>query len=155
MAGIADLIIASGQFAAVDSVIKAIRKADKEAGANSTSQPPTNRAAVTEYYRPADYYEPQRVITPAPAYASRPVIHPSATHSVPVEKQPPVYEVNVIVVQPTPVANEQPLQPPWAVVPWENPLQTAQKVKVVYRPPDMNHRAGGIEFRGTALDLFI
>ena len=156
MAGIADLIIASGQLAAVDSVIKAIRKADKEAGANSTSQPPTNRAAVTEYYRPADYYEPQRVITPAAAYSARPVIHTgSSSHSVPVEKQPAVYEVNVIVVQPTLVANEQPLQPPWAVLPWENPVQTAQKVKVVYRPPDINHRAGGTEYRATALDLFI
>ena len=61
----------------------------------------------------------------------------------------------MIVVQPTPVANEQPLQPPWAVLPWENPVQTAPKVKVVYRPPDINHRAGGMEYRGTALDLFI
>src|SRR5665213_477810 len=105
VAGIADLIIASGQFAAVDSVIKAIRQADKEAGANSTSQPTTNRAATSEYYRPADHYEPGQVIHPAPAYTSRPTFNLSAPHSVPLEKRRPICVVNVIVVQPAPVAN--------------------------------------------------
>jgi len=155
VAGIADLIIAAGQFAAVDSVIRAIRAADKEAGAEATSQPLTSSAVTTNFYRPADSYEPQRVVVPAPGYTARPIYYVTAQHSVPTEKHQPVCEVNVIVVHPTPAANEEPLQPPWAVVPWENPLQSSPKVKLVYRPPDMNHRAGGIEYRGACLDLFI
>jgi hypothetical protein len=155
VAGIADLIIATSQFAAVDSVIKAIRAADKEAAAESTSQPTTNRDATSEYHRPADSYDPQQVTQLAPTYMLRPTYYVSAPHSVPTEKHQPICVVNVIVVQPIPVANEQPLQPPWKVLPWENPVQTAPKVKVVYRPPDINHRAGGLEYRGADLDLFI
>ena len=155
MAGIADLIIAAGQFAAVDSVIRAMRAVDMQGGANPILQPTPDRSVGSDCYRPADRYEPQRVIHSDSSYAARPGNPVAVARSVPIEKRKPVCAVNVIVVQPTPVANEQPLQPPWAVLPWENPVQTAPKVKVVYRPPDINHRAGGMEYRGTALDLFI
>jgi hypothetical protein len=155
VAGIADLIIAAGQFAAVDSVIRAIRAADKEAGAESTSQPLMNSAVTTNFYHFNDTYEHQVVVHPAPTYTAGPVYRVEPRHSVPIEKHQPICEINVIVVHPTPVANEEPLQPPWAVVPWENPLQSSPKVKLVYRPPDMNHRAGGVEYRGASLDLFI
>jgi hypothetical protein len=53
-----------------------------------------------------------------------------------------------------PVAPEQPriakspIQPPWKVLPWENPLPPAQVIKVVIRRPDNVNK-------GSIIDCFI
>jgi hypothetical protein len=41
-----------------------------------------------------------------------------------------------------------PIQPPWAVMPWENPPQPRQTVKVHPHHTDVIHK-------GTLLDLFV
>ncbi len=63
----------------------------------------------------------------------------------PTPPAPPPVEV-VVVRERDPM--ESPLQPPWKVLPWENPAQPAPKVKVVRYTPD---RVSS----GTILDCFI
>lgn len=94
---------------------------------------------------PTDRFEPRKVLHPTPRFEPRPVVHPTAQ----IEPRPvitPAPRVEAPPVQYSTASQPDPgnpprrltLEPPWAALPWEQPLplaaQPAPVVKrVVYR----------------------
>jgi hypothetical protein len=102
---------------------------------------------------PEDRFEPRRVIYPTPRFEPRPVVHPTPRFEPrPVHRKA---DCDLDAACSAPVAPEQPpriakspIQPPWKVLPWENPLPPAQVIKVVIRRPDNVNK-------GSIIDCFI
>jgi hypothetical protein len=138
----AELIVALSDL----KVVRLLR-----AAANGTAGPvsklgpaPTFRRDIFEARRrivPEPRFEPRPVIHPTPRFESRPVIHPR-----PEVRCEPICKAPLEPEQPARL--QSPLQPPWKLLPWKNPVQLAPKIKVTILRPD-------IVSKGMLLDLFI
>ena len=92
---------------------------------------------------PSATYAPRRVIHPEPRYDRRPIIH-----TPPVEKPTPWYP-EVGGERPRPVCPVcSPVQPPWAVLPWDAPTPVELQVKLIQQVTD-------VISKGSLIDLFI
>ena len=104
-------------------------------------------AAVIEprpRHHPDPLIEPRPRIHPTPRFEPRPVIHPTprleallndAARSAPPSPCPPC-------------PHTSPLQPPWKVLPWDQPPARPALIKVNVLRPDIHHK-------GSLLDLFM
>lgn len=140
-----DLIVAVSGLKEVQGVIAAMRAADAAVAASRGAIGAADTVEPRRVIHPDPRYEPRPVIHPTPRYEPRPVVHPSARVAEcrgPDRCDPP----EVIVVEKAPA--EQPLQPPWKTVPWENPPRTSPAVKIAPPHPDIRHK-------GMLLDFFI
>ena len=136
-------IVADLGLKAVESVIGAIRAADRESSRGGPMTP-EKQFLPRQVIQSEPRYEPRLVIHPTPRYEPRRVIHPMPR----IEAQtlggidgPPKLVVHK-------ADEEMPLQPPWKTLPWENKLQPSPKVKLAPPHPDIIHK-------GTMLDFFI
>ena len=88
--------------------------------------------------QPQPIIEPRQRIEPTPRFEPRPVA----------ERAP----AEVCSLPPTPDRchavsySKTPIEPPWKVLPWENPSQPAPKVKVVIHRPDIGTKGSLIDF---------
>ena len=149
LASTAELLVAVSDLKLVQDLRQAIlvadittavgRRVDQSSQVRDACPPPCAASACQpcDYLRPVpavDRYEPSR---PVALQVTRCGRQPSGP--------PPI---TVIVVEPQRDEMASPLQPPWKVLPWENPPQPARVIKVVHRVPDT-------ECKGTLLDCFI
>jgi hypothetical protein len=128
----------------------AIRAADIGSGrgqpVSGLGPAPTPPPAL--HVHPEPVYEPRQHIHPEPRVEPRPVIHPAPR----VEPCPPILACPApsepIEIKAAPCPHPSPFQPPWRVLPWQNPVPPRPVLKVVMRRPD-------IVRRGQLLDVFI
>jgi len=90
--------------------------------------------------QPPPLIEPRPHIQPAPRIEPRQVVHPRPVEAPATAAPPPPTET------PRPMGSV--IEPPWRVLPWENPPQPAPKLKVVIHQPDVPRK-------GTVLDVFM
>ncbi len=127
------------------SVVQLIRQAIRTADLSSAAAGGQVGSAVIEprrHLQPEPQIEPRQHFHPTPVYERRPVIHPQPRVEQLALASPP--EI------PTPhiTRPENPIQPPWKVLPWENPSQSRQTIKIVVHRTDVTHK-------GMMLDLFV
>ena len=143
---IPSLLVAALDLQLVRSIRDAIRTADIESGrgqpASGLGPAPT---LIERRFRiePEPEILPRKRIEPEPRIEPREVIRPA-------DRYEPRDERDLI---PVPVECYKPckkhtLEPPWKVLPWEQPLpcRVEPKVKVVVRPPDIVHKGSLIDF---------
>jgi hypothetical protein len=142
LSGEASLIVAASDLAVVQLIRDAIRTADLSAGQAATSTAPASAAPVTRQ----TVIEPARTVERQPIIETREVTHYQTkmvgnnTSSCPCPHESsghrdhrPIYCV---------------IQPPWSVLPWENPAPIKRTVKLQVVRPD-------ILSKGTMIDSFI
>ncbi|HSZ57088.1 MAG TPA: hypothetical protein VK797_15580 [Tepidisphaeraceae bacterium] len=144
MASVFDLAVAAVQLSGVDALVRAMRAVDARGGRFLGARCCDCCEETRWPCEPAARFEPRPVIHPTPRYEPRPVIHPRPRFE-PGEPRKCCPEPRPIVIKP---AAELPLQPPWKTVPWKNPPQPAQVIKVACYHPDTNRK-------GTLIDSFI
>ena len=138
----AALVVAAFDLKVVQLLRDAIRTADLSSAANNVGAVPAATLEPRRHIHADPVYEPRVHIHPAPIYQARPVIH-----------QKPRVELEAIAgwraFSPIkPMHGENPIQPPWKVLPWENAVQPRQTVKIHLIHTDVVHK-------GTVLDLFV
>jgi hypothetical protein len=136
--GRVELIVAALDLKLVRLLRDAIRSADaagRKFGPSAAIEP---RLRI----HPEPRFEPRRVIHPTPRYEPRPVIHPRPR----VEEQPPINPP----CEPVRCLPKLPalFQPPWRIMPWENPIPPAPKVK-------LNICRVDVVSKGSLIDIFI
>jgi hypothetical protein len=143
----ADLVVATMQLNLVRLLRQAMRTADLAAGAEARDcfvpcADPLHRRLFCHRLLCEERFERRLVIHPEPLYERRPVIHPT----------PRVEQMMLECPAPTmppPAKTPNPIQPPWAVLPW--PKCSSQP-----RQPVKLHRCHtDVVNRGTMLDLFV
>ena len=131
------LAVATVQVALVDSVVRAMQVADT-AGAKGCEYPgPSARVTLN----PDPHYAPRRIIHPEARYLPRPVLHPTAR----VEPRHCLPEVCPMPPNRPTLLN---IQPPWKLLPWQQPAAIHQSIKVVRLQPDT-------QSKGELIDIFI
>jgi hypothetical protein len=107
--------------------------------------PAPNCAVAHDHFAvdPTPRFEPRPVIHPTPRFEPRPRIHPC---EAPRPKPLPVEVVAIPVEQPH--AARSPIEPPWKVLPWQNPPPPAPSLKVLIHPVD-------VASKGSILDVFV
>ena len=89
---------------------------------------------------PEPRFEPRKRIEPTPHFEPRPVIRPEPRVEPPLCEAPHEPEM--------PSRLKSPIEPPWRVLPWEQPVQPAPKVKLTIVRPD-------VVSKGSLIDFFI
>lgn len=145
---IPSLIVASLDLQLVRLLRDAIQTADLHAGRGKSAHPlGPDPTLIERRFRiePEPEILPRERIEPDPRIEPRRVIRPA-------DRFEPSDGADVILV---PVECYKPckkhaLEPPWKVLPWEQPMPCAvrPKIKVEVRPPDIVHK-------GTLIDMFI
>ncbi|MGD0139216.1 MAG: hypothetical protein ABSD28_10085 [Tepidisphaeraceae bacterium] len=136
-----NLLVASLDLQMVQSLLGAIRAADR----HGAGQLPVAVSPIDSYCRrpvihPQPRYLPRPVLHPTPRYLPRPVIHPQPRVEPPCSSPPcPKSSVPHITAGP---------QPPWKILPWQEPAAAPNVIKIIMRPPD-------IVTKGNLLDLFL
>jgi hypothetical protein len=140
----AELIVASFDLKVVQLIRGAMRAADLQ-GQRDALMVPAPTIEPRPHLHPDEVVEPRRHIHPAPVYDNPQLIHQKArvalepndsTHSIPQSSDAP------------PAKTSSPIQPPWKVLPWPQPISSRQTVKVHRLHTDVSHR-------GAMLDLFV
>jgi len=134
-----NLIVAALQLKLVESVLRAIQAPNPLAPGGSAGRA---EECCDRYcpgtIRPEPRYLPRHVIVPTPRYLPRHVIQPMPrieSDSLPrVESKGPN-------ITPGP-------QPPWKVLPWQEPALAPNVIKIIIRQPDMVGK-------GNLIDLFL
>lgn len=134
------LIVAGMDLKMVQGVIRAMRAADI---AGAKTKPPIDRYNETHATRRFDEVQPRRVIHPTPEIAPRRVIHPTPRVE-PTPALPAVDRADEIHSHITP----SPIQPPWKVLLWNQPVQSPPIVKQIVQKTDILNK-------GTLLDLVV
>lgn len=141
----ASLIVATMDLAVVQMLRQAIRTADLSQAGSGGSSFAAGAAATYEprrHIHPEPLYEPRPRIHPLPRYEARPIIH----------VHPRIEQQALDCPRQTPVSAaskpENSIQPPWKMLPQENPLQPCQPIKVHRHHTDVTHK-------GMMLDLFV
>ena len=140
----ASLIVATMDLSVVQLLRQAIRTADLSSAINQQSAAPASSLRVEPRRRihPEPVIEPRTHVHPSPTYEPRPVIRRHAR--VGLEGR----VCGTEVPQACPMKLGNPIQPPWRILPWENPVQTRQTVKIHLIHTDVINK-------GTLLDLFV
>ena len=101
---------------------------------------------------PANRIEPRPVVHPAPRIEPRPTIHPAPHFEDRLVYRPNRIEPSLAISAPTdpelPRTAKSPIQPPWKILPWQNPPPPQPKLKIVFKPPDLLAK-------GTIFDVFV
>jgi hypothetical protein len=138
----ASLIVAAFDLKVVQLLTQAIRTADLSGAAERAGNTPAAIFEQRPHIHPTPVYEIRPHIHPTPYYEPRPVIHP----------HPRVEQMNLACPdRPAPLSPmnlENPIQPPWKILPWQNTPQSRQTVKIHLIRTDVVHK-------GTVLDLFV
>jgi hypothetical protein len=138
----ASLIVAAFDLKVVQLLVQAIQNADQAGAAERSGNIPAATYEPRLHIHPTPVYENRPHIHPTPYYEPRPVIHP----------HPRVEQMNLACPDrpaPLPPMNlENPIQPPWKILPWQNSPQPRQTVKIHLIRTDVDHK-------GTVLDLFV
>jgi hypothetical protein len=133
-------------------MVRLVRAAMAGGGAGKHPDGPIHPAPKFEPRKriePEPVIEPRRRIEPEPRFDPRPKLRPY-------DVQPPCCAPcdSAIATEPAEKASRStsPIEPPWKVLPWENPPEPAprvvRKIKVFLTPPDMHSK-------GSVIDLFI
>jgi len=146
-AGAASLIAATLDLKMVQSVIGAMRAADR-ASARCGHFGPCGQFDAIENQRicrrfilhPTPRIEPRPVIHPTPRILPRPVIHPQPR----VEPQPPPVAPD-FHCRPSKIC---PFPPPWKILPWKMPIPPHVQIKRVVHHTDVKNK-------GSLIDMFI
>jgi len=142
---IAALVTASAELAVVRLIRGAISSGGPAGGVGGTGVgpilPQDGRINPRFVHDPEPRINPRKVIDPTPRFEPRPVLHFAARDTAVEALSAPAHPES-------PRIHPGPLEPPWKVLPWENPPQPAPLLKVVQKPPDVIRR-------GTILDVFI
>jgi hypothetical protein len=121
-------------------VLNAIHNADAQTAASLSTNPIPVDAYCPRTITPEPRYLPREVLHPTPRYLPRPVLHPyPAVEPSPLPPPYPKTTVPHITAGP---------QPPWKILPWQEPSPPPNVIKVIVHPPDMLTK-------GTLIDLFI
>jgi hypothetical protein len=134
------ILVAAIDLQVVQSVIAAIRTADRQTLAYLPTIANPNDTYCSQTITPEPRYLPRPVIHPTPRYLPRPVIHPEPR----VEQScilPPSPHARVPHITPGP-------QPPWKILPWQEPAIPPDVIKITVRPTDT-------VTKGTLIDLFV
>lgn len=143
------LIVATLDLKVVKDIRGAIRSADIASGKGQPAAfigpaptPPPPLGADQEAR-----IEPRLVIHPDPLIEPPLVFHEAPRF----EASAPVHVPVPIEVEPTPApshssSQKSPIQPPWAVMPWQTPVQIPPKVKVTIIRPDIINKGSLIDF---------
>src|SRR5206468_1022474 len=139
----ADLVVATMDLSVVRMVRQAIRVADLSSQRGCDTFECRGIIEHRRHFHPEPVIEPRRHIHPEPVYERRPVIrpHPRVEQQMlvcPCESQAPA----------PPMQLNNPIQPPWRTLPWTNPPQPRQTVKVHLHRTD-------VICKGSVLDLFV
>jgi hypothetical protein len=143
-----NLLVATLDLKLVQLLRGAMRAADR--------QGPAGRGQLIH---PAPTIEPRRHFHPEPKFEPRPHVHPEPAFDPRPRLHVPGYLrgaeccPNSPASQPiVPKSPTSPIQPPWKVLPWENPPamrpRPLQKVKLMIGRPDISPK-------GTVIDVFI
>lgn len=104
-----------------------------------------NNAVLTADTR----YTHRDTFTPSPAYTARPVVHPQPIYDQPQHVRPALEaERSPVDTTYSVPRSRSPIQPPWRVLPWQQPTEVRIEVKVVSIWPDIVNK-------GSLIDLFI
>lgn len=147
MSSIADqasLLLATLQLQEVDLLTSGIRAVDAAAQAQRANQ------------TPAPIVEPSRTVQPAAVYEPRPEVRPSATYRPPTDchcrspwRQCCELGCDALPQAIAPVQSSQHrIEPPWAVLPWPQPLPPRYPVKIHSPSTDVINN-------GRILDIFL
>ncbi len=143
------LIVAALDLSLVRLLRSAIRTADLTV-ASERSINRVNNAYVT--HRCCCNWTDCPTTQPAPLIPAVDRYEPSNTIVVTEPERPQLLPAMPLPVEAVVVRErdplESPLQPPWKVLPWENPPRPVQNIKVVHYQPD-------IVCKGSVLDCFI
>lgn len=155
LADTASLAIASLDLKLVQDLIGAMRAADKGAAQAASSSPLPPIPAPPPQQRD----HPERVFKPV--VAPRPVVHPSPYYELRRARQPMLHALPRLALTTAPGIgcaagcqatdgreDKSPVQPPWAVLPWQESAKPAAQVKVVVYRTD-------ILSKGSLIDMFI
>lgn len=123
-------------------MLNAIHTADLDSAASRlpATANPCDTYCPGPRLHPDPRFLPRQVIHPTPRYLPRPVLHPTPRYA-PVAPPAPHSSAH------TPHITAGP-QPPWKIMPWQEPAKPPSVIKVIVQPPDMLTK-------GTLLDLFI
>lgn len=138
--GTISAILATLDLKLVRGVRAALQDDAALAAATSLGPIPNPQTLGRDRFEPEPIIEPRRRITPTPYFEPRPVHHPE-----------PRFEPNVELCPPcTPAPDDpggcSPIEPPWKVRPWEQPVPIKREVKVVRVHPDIVHKGSLIDF---------
>jgi hypothetical protein len=136
----ANLIAATLQLQLVQSVLGAIRAADRQGAARFACPEQPGDRFCREVVTPEPRFLPRPVIHPTPRYLPRPVIHPTPRIEEPCVP-PPCHKAKVPHITAGP-------QPPWKTLPWQEPAASPHVIKMIVRAPDT-------VTKGTLVDLFL
>lgn len=137
---LASLVVATSELKLVELIRDAIRTADlssaKAAGAPANECPPC----------PCDRFESEPVFEPRLHFRSTPVYKPPQIfHAAPrYEPAPPCPAPPPCCEHHKAIPNY--IQPPWAILPWQNPPQLPAHIKVVVHRPDIVNKGSLIDF---------
>jgi len=136
-----NLLVASLDLQLVQSLLGAMRAADRHcAGQLPVAISPIDSYCPRPVIHPQPRYLPRPVLHPTPRYLPRPVLHPQPR----VEPQccpPPCPKAGVPHITAGP-------QPPWKILPWQEPAAAPNVIKITIRPPDTMTK-------GNLIDLFL
>lgn len=148
----AGLLLAVSMLRQTQSVVNAIKRADIASGQPQPVVPigpHPNKLGGRRLQD--DVYEPRRHITPSPVYEPAEHIRQQPIYSVcPPKCLPPKNDTQPLapaVPEGTPVSSFK-IPPPWKQLPWDIPIPSEPKAKVIVRMIDKSHR-------GQMIDLFI
>ena len=132
-----NLLVASLDLKLVQLLRGAMAVADVNAAATA---PPCGQTP-----RFSDVYEPRRHVEPEPVYEPRRHIHPAPR----IEPRPLLQPATRLANEPcdcaeyaAPKGSKCPIEPPWKVLPWENPPPLPPTVKYVIHWPDTARSKG-------------
>jgi len=140
----AELIVAGFELKVVQLVRGAMLAADLQ-GQRDALRVPAPTIEPRPHLHPDVVVEPRQHLRPAPVYENPQIIRQKVrvalqpidcTHAIPQSADA------------TPTKTTSPIQPPWKVLPWPQPISSRQTVKVHRLHTDVSHR-------GAMLDLFV
>ncbi len=134
----------SAIVAAVDlKLVRGLRAAlqdDIQHGVHPLGPAPQQQVLPRQRIEPEPFIEPRRHITPTPHFEPRPIYHPEPKFAPGEDFYPPSSPL------PEDPGGRCPIEPPWKVRPWEQPVPIKWEVKVVVVRPDIVSKGSLIDF---------
>ena len=129
------------------SLVRMLRHAMSPNGTGSVSGlgPAPSDPSTRRNLTPEPVIEPRVHYHPTPRFEPRPVRHPEPRY---VQREERGLRPIVVVEAPDCPRTKSPIEPPWAVLPWEKPIPPKPEIKVWIKPPDKTSN------KGTIIDLF-
>lgn len=152
------LLVAALDLKLVQLVRGAIRTADLSSGkgapASGLGPAPNPDIGLRRHLEPEPVIEPRRHIHPTDYYEPRQVIHPKPCVApcpcppAPLCPPEPDYYPPIPIAPVATYATSSPIQPPWKILPWQNPPAARPIVKIVIKRTDIVHK-------GSLIDCFL